>query len=165
MRTLFGLLALTFLTTLCACSSSGDTPDAAATSNYFLNVNIDGVGYQAVSPRILAGSTAAPNPRITITSATSVGSFEFTLDDHQGVANYSLGGVGGYRLGMRYEPAGESRVFSAGACGGSEGTLNITKLTTTEIEGTFAFVGKQVGSCATAGKNFTNGSFKSGLTQ
>jgi len=166
MRNTLGLFALASLTSLFSCSSSGgDAPDAAGTSKYFLNVNIDGVGYEAVSPRILAGITPAPTPRITVTSATSVGSFELLLDDHQGVANYTLGGVGDYLLSMKYAPAGASSDFASGACGGSEGTLNITKLTATEIEGTFAFVGKQVGSCATAGKNFTNGSFKSGIIQ
>ena len=165
MRNTLGVVAVAALTFSASCGSSSNTSDAAGSSNYFLNVSIDGVSYQAVSPRILAGSTPAPTARITVTSVTSVGSFTLTLDDHQGVGDYTLGGVGAYLLGMRYEPAGENSVFSAGACGETEGNLNITKLTATEVEGTFAFVGKQVGSCAAAGKMFTNGSFKSGLTQ
>lgn len=165
LKSLIGICLVASTTYVSACGGGGSGTADAALSNYFLTASVDGVGYEAVSPRILAGISPAPTPRISVNATTSVGTFEITVDDPVGVATYTIGSSDTYILAMRYLPAGQNTPFSAGACGESQGTLTITKLSSTEIEGTFAFVGKQSGSCAVAGKNVTNGSFKSGLVQ
>ena len=161
----YDIILLVFLMLSCSNDDNNPAPVIVAPTN-ILTATIDGVAYRAEKTSIVAENVTTLPTKLTITSTTSKGIFQFVLDNHVGVGNYTINGVGGYTLVMKLVSANSSDPFATNTCGNDEGILTITKSTTTEIEGTFSFIGKQMGSCTpTDGKTVTNGTFKSLLTQ
>jgi Family of unknown function (DUF6252) len=50
--------------------------------------------------------------------------------------------------------------YDTSFCDSGSGTITVTSLTSTQIEGTFSFVGKYIGNCTGTGKNITEGRFR-----
>ena len=153
-----------------SCGGSDDAPSPPVT-DYFMRAKIDGVQFEALAPRILAGRTA---DRITITAALpDLRNFEIYIDDYPSnpVGSYTIPATSGttYSASLRFGDG--TSIFSAVSCCGLEcaigtrGNLEITSISATEISGTFSFIGTQTsGTCPRLKKIVTEGSFKSGIT-
>lgn len=158
------ILAVILLTISCSSDSDANenNPVPQAT-NYFLKAKIDGVLYESSTALgVLAGRSG---DRITITSASSDNrSFNIVLSHAptNAVGTYTIPVPEGadYLLKMEHGD-GTTAVFSAGACSGLSGTLRITSVSATVIEGTFSFTAKRSSGCAQEAKVITEGSFKS----
>jgi uncharacterized protein DUF6252 len=60
---------------------------------------------------------------------------------------------------LNYSPGSGEFAYNTGNCDAASGTINITAVDETHIEGTFSFVGKDTEDCS-ATKTITEGSFK-----
>jgi hypothetical protein len=52
------------------------------------------------------------------------------------------------------------QAYDTNYCDSASGTITVTSLTSTQIEGTFSFVGKNIGNCTSPSKNVTEGRFR-----
>lgn len=171
LKNTFGILLITVLAISCG---KDDAPEPAPTPtfDYFLRAKVDGVQFEAVAPRILAGKTAN---RITVSAILpNLRSFEITISDYPSnpVGTYVIPAPASstYLANLKFsDNSSSSSIFTAGtACGatGTRGTVVITAISATEISGTFSFTGTQTtGTCPRPTKVITEGSFKSGITQ
>ena len=158
------IVFITIISISCSKDDDAQAPQVVVQTN-LLSASIDGVSYSANGSNVVVNAVTSSPTKITITSTLPTGIFQFVLDNHVGVGNYTVNGIGGYTLVMKFVSANSSDPYATNTCGEDEGTLIITKLTTSEIEGTFSFIGKQTGNCEPSdGKIFTNGSFKSLIT-
>jgi len=156
---------------LASCSKDDDnnanpvvpTPIPANTS--FITATVDGAAFTS----ILFGTSIA--------SASRSGSGNMTLIQVLG-SNFSADNIALNLLGitetgtytidpsldgsvMAFTPGTGGFAYSTGECSGSGGTLVVTAIDNTKIEGTFSFTGKDVDHCETsATKTVTNGTFK-----
>ena len=173
------LIVVAFSLSIASCggSDNDDTPaeEQPTTADYFLKAKINDVQFEALAPRVIAGKTA---DRITITAVLpDLRNFEISISDYPAnpVGTYTIPATSGgtYLASLKFgEGAVSDAIFSAGSCcdlecvAGLRGTLIITAISTTEISGTFSFVGTQTsGTCPRTKKIITEGSFKSGITQ
>jgi hypothetical protein len=165
MKTYFKVLMMLIVAlTFASCNKDDEAIPATTESATFFKTSIDGVTYKSEGASVVATNAVLAPIEFKITSTTPQGIFEFVLNNHVGVGNYTVNGIGGYTLIMRHITANSSDPFATNTCGEDEGTLTITKLSKIGVEGTFSFIGKQRFSCApTAGKVITNGVFKANL--
>ena len=170
------ILCLAVLSFSCGNDDSPSDGNPTPTADYFFRAKVDGVQYEAVAPRVLAGKTPG---RITISSVLpDLRSFEITIDDYAAnpVGTYVVPSpvATTYMANLKFsDNSSATSGFAAASCcavdcatGATRGTIVITAMSTTEISGTFSFTGTQTsGSCPRAKKVVTEGSFKSGITQ
>lgn len=177
LKNTFAILSIVFLTFACS-SNDDETPsqNQPAASDYFLKAKVDGVQFEAIAPRVLAGKTA---DRITISSVLpDLRSFEITIDFYPSnpIGTYIVPEPlsADYIANLKFsDGSSSSSIFAAATCcavdcaaGGTRGTIVITAISAREISGTFSFTGTQTsGACPRAKKVVTEGSFKSGITQ
>ncbi|GEM_PF-3417109 len=144
-----------------SCSSDDETPQnqTPVGSDYFFRAKVNTVSYDATAAQTNAtkiGSGATTT--ITINSAIGGKSFKFTLIGTPATGTYPLdynssnGDLGYVESSLNY---------STLICPDNSGTLTITTLNSTSIEGTFNFVVKSSTICSDAAKTITEGSFKS----
>jgi len=164
------LLIATSFFAVASCSKDDDnnnqvpvTPVPANTS--FVTATVDGAAFTS----ILFGTSIA--------SASRSGSGDMTLIQVLG-SNFSADNIALNLLGitttgtytidpsldgsvMAFTPGSGGVSYSTGECSGSGGTLIVTAIDNTKIEGTFSFTGKDVDNCeSSATKTVTNGTFK-----
>lgn len=171
LKNTFAILLVTILAFSCG-NDDAPAPTPPATFDYFLKAKVDGVQFEAVAPRVLAGKTA---DRITISAILpDLRSFKITIDDYPSnpIGTYVVPASASstYIADLEFsDNSSSSSIFTAGtACGatGTRGTVIITAISATEISGTFSFTGtKTSGTCPRPTKVITEGSFKSGITQ
>ena len=167
-KTLSKLALTVFMVFMVSCSKDDPAPSTPTPlpipSGSYINAVVDGVNF---TTNIFGVSTA---------SGTRSGSGDLTLIQEVGA---DLGGngiainllgittTGTYTLDgnsdsvIAYTTTSGTGAFGTGGCPGATGTLIVTFLDNTKIEGTFSFIGKDVDNCATsATKTVTNGSFR-----
>lgn len=158
------VVALTMMTIFSSCSSSdsGGSGNIPATGSY-INAKIDGASFTTLISGVSAASatrsgTGADTLIIVLGSSLSTNSVNLSL--------YGISTTGTYTLNsssdsvMAYVDSTSSVAYGTGICEGSTGTLTVTYLDATKIEGTFTFTGKDGENCAAAAKNVTEGSFR-----
>lgn len=94
---------------------------------------------------ILGGDLAANSITVSLWNVTAVGTYTVN-NTTESVLNYSPGSGG--------------VAYSTGECAGATGTVTVTYIDNTKIEGTFSFVGKDTENCAGGQKTITDGSFR-----
>lgn len=157
------LIALTVILSSCSKDSSSSSTPATPTGSY-ITATVDGASFSTT----IAGISTA--------SGSRSGSGEFTLiqvvgaDINSNSIAINLLGItttGTYTLNsgsdsvIAFTPPSGGAAYGTGGCEGASGTMNVTFLDDTKIEGTFSFTGKDVDNCATsATKTVTNGSFR-----
>ncbi len=162
MKTLKNTFAILFITLMTfSCSNNDETPQnqTPVASEYFFRAKVNAVSYEATAAQTNAtkiGSGATTT--ITINSAVGGKSFKFTLIGTPTTGTFPLdynssnGDLGYVESSMNY---------STLICPDNSGTLIITALNSTSIEGTFNFIAKSSTICSDAAKTITDGSFKS----
>lgn len=141
-----------------SCSRSDDNASTPATNDYFLKAKVDGVQYTATAVQTNAtkiGSGATTT--ITINSLVSGKNFKFTLIGTPTIGTYVLDSNSSIGE-MSYVES--SLNYSTLICPDNSGTLVITSLNATYIEGTFNFTAKSSSICSDAAKTITEGTFK-----
>jgi hypothetical protein len=163
MKTLKQTLAILFILLLTSsCSNNDDDPQTTipqTTADYFLKAKVNGVQYTATSAQTNAtkiGSGATTT--ITINSSVASKNFKFTLIGTPATGTFTLN-YNSSNGEMGYVES--SLNYSTLICPDNTGTLIITAVSNTEIEGTFNFVAKSSTICSDAAKTITEGSFKS----
>jgi hypothetical protein len=83
------------------------------------------------------------------------------------VVLYGIDAPGSYSVNnttnsvLNYSPGSGGVAYSTGECDAASGTITITAIDATHVEGTFSFTGKDTENCDTgATKTVTNGTFK-----
>jgi len=95
---------------------------------------------------LVSGSDMSANTMVITTfGITATGTYTVNAEDDGTV--------------MAYVPGSGSVSFDTSNCSGATGTLTVTALDATKIEGTFQFVGKDDENCSST-KNITEGSFR-----
>jgi hypothetical protein len=162
-NTAFALLVLVGVTAIsCSDDDSNSTYNSTPTGSY-IKGKVDGAQFESV---IMGQSTAI---------ATRTGSGDQTLISVQGttldtntllVTTMGITQTGTYTVDaqddgtlMAYFSAASNVSYDTSDCGGATGTLNITHLDASKIEGTFNFVGKDDENCSNS-KTVTEGSFR-----
>lgn len=171
MKLLQRILAVVFIALLSiSCSKEKDkstAPTPTAAAEYFFKAKVDGVQYITANAAQVTGLRSKDaGGSITVASAIGMLNFNFRIDYliGNGVATYSkpVPPTADYILRMEYGETGNT--FTVGNCN-STGTLTISSISETEISGTFSFTASKSGSCPTAGKTITEGSFKTKILQ
>jgi Family of unknown function (DUF6252) len=156
---IIAILTIAFLTF--ACSNNDDEPVATQqpVSDYFLKAKVNGVQYTATAAQTNAtkigsgatttitinSSVAGKNFKLTLVGSPAAGTFQLNADSSNGEMSY----------------VESSLNYSTLICPDNSGTLIITAVNATSIEGTFNFVAKSSAICSDAAKTITEGSFKS----
>lgn len=164
------VLFLTLTFAIASCSSNDDnstpiTPVTPPANSSFITAKVNGQGF---STNIFGVSAASANR-----SGTGSGTLIQVLGSNLGSNSISINLIGVTTTGtytidpsvdgsvMAYTPGTGGVSYGTGICDGSGGTLTVTTLTDTKIEGTFSFVGKDGENCGTSEtKNVTEGSFR-----
>ncbi len=145
---------------LTSCSSDSKNSNVSSSGSN-ITAKIDGVSYTTVGNGTATASLfgSGLETRISFIGTDSTGNSIII----------SLLGIttnGTYNLNSSSDSAIEffdkssDTFYGTDSCDSSTGTIIITKLTSTQIEGSFSFSGNDDLNCAAAGKNVTNGSFR-----
>ncbi len=157
------LIALTVILYSCSKESSSSSTPSTPSGSY-ITATVDGASFSTT----IAGISTA--------SGSRSGSGDFTLiqvvgaDLNSNSIAINLLGItttGTYTLNadsdsvIAFTPPTGGAAYGTGGCPGASGTMNVTFIDNTKIEGTFTFTGKDVDNCATSAvKTVTNGSFR-----
>lgn len=147
-----------------ACSSDDNGGGGGGTgSGSYIKGKVDGVQFknleiQGVSSAI-ATSTGVGDQRLIMMSGSDMETNTMTI------IMLGINSTGTYEIDatddgnvLAWIPSGQIS-YDTSNCDGASGTLKITKLTDTTVEGTFDFVGKDDENCS-ATKTITSGSFR-----
>jgi hypothetical protein len=167
------MFAIGFATILSSCSKDEDpttTSTIPATGTY-INAKVDGADFTT----IVAGQTAGSAVRnvvgglnIILVSGSSVSlsdvqsqkNIALSLNNITAPGTYPLNGTSGNAGTYTDLNAGTTTTYSSTAdCQGATGSVTVTAISATQIEGTFNFIGKKDGACS-ATKTVTEGSFR-----
>jgi hypothetical protein len=95
---------------------------------------------------ILGGDTSANSLTVVLAGVTATGTYD---------VNNTTNSV------LNYTPGSGGIAYSTGECSAASGTITVTAIDATHVEGTFSFVGKDTENCDTgATKTVSNGTFK-----
>lgn len=156
------VVALTMMTIFSSCSSSDSGGGAPATGSY-ITAKINGASFTTLISGVSAASasksgTGADTLIMVLGSSLSTNSVNINL--------YGITATGTYTLNsssdsvMAYVESATSKAYGTGICDGSTGSITVTYLDATKIEGTFTFTGKDGENCDAAAKNVTEGKFR-----
>ena len=166
------VLSLAIATILSSCSkdSDGGSSLAIPATGSYINAKIDGADFTTV----IAGQSAATAVRSGSDVSTSIliGGSSFNMADpsNSKTISLSLNGItatGTYNLNSENSESmllytiknSTSQItYATGDCTGANGTVTISSISATKIEGTFSFTGKD--DACTGTKTNTNGTFR-----
>lgn len=157
------LVALTVVLSSCSKDDDNAAPAPATPSGSYITAKVDGADFSSI---IFGVSTATANRigtgqdlLITVLGGDlASNSISINLLGISAPGTYPLNpSLDGTTIG--YVSSSAATSWDTGNCDAS-GTLTITTLDNTKIEGTFSYVGKDGENCTAAGKNITNGSFR-----
>ena len=172
------LVAIMVATIVTSCSKSdaaATTAPPATTSGSFINTKIDGAVFNSaastlgmtiasrqgsgaattisllgnLTSNVTASGATSESVTITLLGVTTTGTYALNLANKDTAV-----------LGYTYAPSGGTAVgYTTGDCSGTTGSLIITSLTATQIEGTFTCTAKKESTCNLT-KTITEGTFK-----
>lgn len=171
MKTITHFCKLVFLSGslfLASCSSddAADVVDTGApTSGSYITAKVDGSGFSSIIMGVASSASATRMETALGTMITVLGA-----DQSGNSIVVNLMGItapGTYTMGpdvdsvIAYTPVTGGVSYSTGECAGTMGTIVVTAVDATKIEGTFSFKGKDSDTCATsATKTVTEGAFR-----
>ena len=147
---------------LASCNKDDDAPTnynpITPTSSYVRGT----VAGAAFSSLVASCSVAGSGSDRVITILGGAG-----FGDSLTVILYGINAPGTYAVNnstnslLNYSPASGDVAYSTGECAAASGTITVTVMDATHVEGTFSFTGKDSDNCDTgATKTVTNGTFK-----
>ena len=157
------LVALTVVLSSCSKDDDSSSSTPVPTSGSYITANVDGADFSSI---VFGVSTATVN-RIGTGEDSLIMVLGGDLETNSISINLlGISAPGTYAINpsldgtvIGYVTSRDATSWDTGNCDAS-GTLTVTALDNTKIEGTFSFVGKNGEDCAAAGKNITNGSFR-----
>jgi len=121
------------------------TVEGTAFSSLTASCSKAGSGADAVVT-ILGADLAANSISLVLVGITATGTYD---------VNNATNSV------LNYSPGSGGVAYSTGECSAASGTITVTAIDATHVEGTFSFTGKDTDNCDTgATKTVTNGTFK-----
>lgn len=147
-----------------ACGGDGSStgPDGSGnTGAFYLRAKIDGASWASDAGSERVGVPITLPGLYSITGAKIGAGANYTI----AITLYNIGGPGTYPMGVGPQVAGGSAIVSTAAGGwatpqsGADGTITITTLTASRIEGTFNFTASPLSGGATGTRTVTDGSF------
>jgi hypothetical protein len=167
------LCPLTLLALVSACSSSSPTgPSGPSTGDGTFTATVDGSSFTSAKTAALAtGSNIVPGVVVIqgsqITSTTNTSSIALTLGFITGIGTYPLGVNSGTTAGgaasIETNTTSSFKSWSTDLSGAA-GTVTISKLSSTEIAGTFSFKAPRSLGQSGADTSVTNGKFDVPMT-
>jgi hypothetical protein len=162
------ILFLAIAGILTSCSSDSSSGSGGPATGSYITAKVDGASYTTV----INGVSAASASRSGSGASTLIMVLGSNLTSNSVSINlFGVTAPGTYTVNsssdsvMSYVEASSSIAYGTGICDGSTGTITVTTLTDTKIEGTFSFSGKDGENCASAAKSITNGSFRGVFVQ
>lgn len=163
------VLALTVSTIFSSCGGSDDGGGSSTPSGGFVKAKVDGSNFSA-SGQFVIGQIAQGNFGMqgVLTNGTSIFINVFALDGTLETGVYDLGANNDSQtlgsLSYNVFQGTTATIYDSLGCDTGTGTVEITFIDATKIEGTFSFSGKNIETCTGAAKNVTNGQFRCLLT-
>lgn len=165
------VFAMIVAATVSSCSKDDDNGGGLSTpAGGFIQAKIDGATFQATGAYVIAQYDSGS---FQIAGVKTDGT---TLNVNVGTGATGLEAGKTYNLSSTNDPSssnyfgsmyyaiisgGTADTYNSAACDNTEGTLKITSVTATQIEGTFSYKGKKVSDdCSGGVKNVTEGSFR-----
>ncbi len=155
------LLLMTAFFSLVSCSKDSDSPapqpEIPVTGSY-MRASVDGAAFTTKTSDgenvfVLKSGLGV---QITGNSSALTKVIPIYIDGTPQVGTYTLTASSDSSLEYVEGPV----YYNAAGCTGASGTITITVVTDTKVEGTFQFVGKDTDNCARISKTITNGSFR-----
>ena len=168
-------LAILLVSVIITSCSKSDEPEPTpaplpATNGSFIRATVDGVAFTSaifgvettVVNRVGTGSSRL----ITLLGGNAiVSTMNIAIEGVTAPGTYVINSTSSNSFNaLDYTITSPTAVFSAGNCTGSSGTIVVTAIDATKIEGTFSFTGKNSENCAAPAKNITAGSFRGVFT-
>jgi len=160
----FGILSMVFFLASCNGDDSNPVTSNVPASGSYITAKVDGSDFSS----IILGVTTASATRME----TGVGTMITVLAADQSANSIVINLMGITATGtytidpnvdsvIAYTPVTGGVSYGTGECSGSTGTITITAIDNSKIEGTFSFKGKDANTCPTsATKTVTEGSFR-----
>lgn len=155
-----------------SCSSDSDSGGGSGpATGGFVKAKVDGANFQS-DDMTTAGtySNGALVLQGTTLDGRSVIIQLYAIDGTLETGTYNMNATNdsdAYTGGLNYATVNlntfATQSYNSGNCDNANGTLEVTFIDATKVEGTFSFVGKEVKmdeSCDGGTKNITNGSFR-----
>ena len=157
----FSLVVSTVVFTLLAGCSKDSNNDGGTnptpTTSYFMKATADGSAFTASEATCIAVRNMG---LVAVSGSQVLGStrqISITLFSPEAGATYDLGSLGSFNTATLVLGTTANDVYSVTPLSGSSGTVTVTKLDATAIEGTFSFTAANPEG---ASKQVTNGSFR-----
>ncbi len=159
-------LAASTIISSCSKDDNGGGSSVPATGTY-INAKVNGTSFSTVINGVSA-ATATRSGSGTDTIIMVLGS-NLNGTTSTNTLSINLFGIttpGTYAINsdsesvMGYVEGTSEVAYGTGICAGSTGTVTVTTIDATKIEGTFSFTGKDGENCAAASKSITNGQFR-----
>ena len=158
------LIALTVVLSSCSKDSDSSSSNPVTPSGSYITATVDGASFSTT----IAGVSTVNGSRSGTGEFTLIQVLGADLNSNSIAINlFGITTTGTYTLNadsdsvIAFTPPTGGAAYGTGGCAGATGTINVTFLDNTKIEGTFSFTGKDVDNCATSAvKTVTNGSFR-----
>jgi len=150
-------LVLILVAAIIASSCTSNDVVETLTGGNYVKATIDGSSYSSLTASAIKTGTGAGTTIIIIGVGPTAQNMNMTLIGINAKGTYALSESSDSVLSY-IDPKDLGATFGTGGCGAT-GTITVTTLDATKIEGTFNFTGKNISNCDTAAKNITNGSF------
>ncbi|RXR20486.1 hypothetical protein EQG63_00720 [Flavobacterium amnicola] len=160
------MVALTLV--LSSCSNDDPAPAPAPTpipaNSSVVTAKVNGAAFSSVIFGVSSATAqkmgTGPDTIITVLGSNfSASSISITLHGVTATGTYTLDSTTDSVIA--YTPGSGDAAYGTGICSGVSGTVVVTSISDTKIEGTFSFTGKDGENCDTSEtKTVTEGSFK-----
>ncbi|MGK4567094.1 hypothetical protein [Flavobacterium sp. 3HN19-14] len=173
----FGFVAFAAMAlVLSACSGSDDDGGSGSSLATYINAKVDGVQFKTTSFNGQSAGIATKQGSgdqqliaISCTDASAVGDMEFNgmqvilIGQVAAGQTYQISptsqSILAYTINTNGGGSNNNTEWDTDNCDGATGTVTVTSLSDTKIEGTFSFTGKKENDCSSQ-KVVTNGSFR-----
>jgi len=158
------LLSISLFVASCSGDDSNPVTSNLPSSGSYITAKVDGNDFSS----IIFGVTSASATRMETGAGTMITVLGADQSANSIVINLmGITATGTYTIDpnvdsvIAYTPVSGGVSYGTGECSGSTGTLTITAIDNSKIEGTFTFRGKDANTCPTsATKTVTEGSFR-----
>ena len=154
------ILFLAIAAFLTSCNKDDDNGGIPATGSY-INAKIGGATFTTVSNGVASGTkvgTGSNTEIMILGTNNNLDAFSISLSGISAPGTYAINPETDSVLD--FYDSNSDETYDTSFCDSGSGTITVTSLTSTQIEGTFSFIGKYIGDCTGTGKNITEGRFR-----
>lgn len=159
-------LSLSMVVLSCSSDDDGGSSGGSVPNGTYIKAKVDGTQYvtyniQGFSAGVATSTGSGAGRLIMVTGSNDMGgetAFSVNLVGINATGEYQIGPDSDSTLAFVLT-GGSGVSYDTSDCAGATGTINITTLNDTKVEGTFSFTGKDDENC-TDSKSITSGSFR-----